>query len=641
MHFNRFNKTMAGILVMTMVVSMASQTVTIHAANTTQVTTQSSEPPAGGPGGQPPPEGAPTGQPPENGQQPPEGVPTGQPPENGQQPPDGAPAGQTQQGEEKTQGQQPSDMNQAPPGGVGGADTMTFDYKGSYTAALVADGKEVSSDKESITASDPDQNAALVQNGGTLTITEGTLQKSGDDTNGDNCNFYGLNSILLGVNSDSKAYISGSSLKADSEGSNGIFSTDNAVIYANDNQISTSAGNSRGLDATYGGTIIANLMDISTKGDHSAAIATDRGGGTISVTNSTLSTEGSGSPLLYSTGNIEVDNVTGSSTGSQIAGMEGLNTIRIYHSSLTSANTGKTASDPVANGIIIYQSTSGDAEASTGEAATFEAADSTLKSAVKSGSMFYSTNTEANIVLSNTKLDFDSDNAGLLTVEGNDSNNWGTAGSNGSKVKFTGLNQTLNGTISVDTISSLELYLLENTTYTGSTVIQTNSVNTKTTESPVTVNLDSTSKWVLVKDCEISNLNAEKGASIVDEDGKTVTIVANGKTVVTGTGSRTLTVTGTYTETITTDTSNALSTSYSDRSEFDKYYGISTTFGENSAAKAGKAETSAESQSETESQAGNQEETSQNSPGGILAVIASVCAIIGVGGVLAYRKKRK
>ena len=632
MHFNRFNKTMAGILVMTMVVSLSSQTVTIHAANTTQETTQSSEPPTGGPGGQQPPEGAPTGQPPENGQQPPDGAPAGQPPQGKEQP----------QGESSgTQGAPSSDMNQAPPGGMGGADTMTFDYKGSYTAALVADGEEVSSDKEAITASDADQNAALVQNGGTLTITNGTLQKSGDDTNGDNCNFYGLNSILLGVNSDSKAYISGSSLTADSEGSNGIFSTDNALVYANDNKISTSAGNSRGLDATYGGTIIANLMDISTKGDHSAAIATDRGGGNISVTNSTLSTEGSGSPLLYSTGNIEVDNVTGSSTGSQIAGMEGLNTIRIYHSDLTSTNTGKTASDPVANGIIIYQSTSGDAEASTGEAATFEAADSTLKSAVESGSMFYTTNTEANIVLSNTKLDFDSENAGLITVEGNDSNNWGTAGSNGSKVKFTGLNQTLNGTISVDTISSLELYLLENTTYTGSTVIQTNSVNTKTTEAPVTVNLDSTSKWVVTKDCEITNLNAEKGSSIVDEDGKTVTIAVNGKTVVTGTGSLTLTVTGAYTESITTDTSNALSTSYTDRSEFDKYYGTATTFGENSTAKDVKTETSAESQPETESEAGNQEETSQNSPAGILAVLASLCAIIGGGAVFVYRKKRK
>jgi hypothetical protein len=604
MHYSRFNKAMAGILAMTMVVSLTTQTLTVRAANTTQETTQSAEQPAGGPGGQ--------------------------------QPPDGAPAGQPPQG-----GEQPSDMNQAPPGG---ADTMTFDYKGSYTAALVADGKEVKSDGESLIAADADQNALLVQNGGTLTITKGALQKSGDDTNGDNCNFYGLNSILLAVNSDSKAFISDSSLKADSEGSNGIFSTDNALVYANNDTISTSTGNSRGLDATYGGTIIANLMDISTKGDHSAAIATDRGGGTISVTNSVLSTEGSGSPLLYSTGNIEVDNVTGTSTGSQIAGMEGLNTIRINHSSLTSTNTDKTASDPIANGIIIYQSTSGDAEASTGDAAIFEAADSTLKSEIKSGSMFYSTNTEANIVLSNTKLSFDSDNVSLLTLEGNDSNNWGTAGSNGSQVKFTGLSQTLNGNIDVDTISSLDYYLLENTTYTGATAILTNAVNTKTTQAPITVNLDSTSKWVVTKDSEVTNLNAEKGASIVDQAGKTVTIMASGKAAVTGDSSLTLTVTGTYSDTVTTDSTNTLSTSNTDRSGFDKYFSTSTTFGENETmeeAQETAAETTSETQPETQKDMSVQEETKTNSPAGLLAAIAAVCVIIGGGAVFCYKKKRK
>jgi hypothetical protein len=139
-------------------------------------------------------------------------------------------------------------------------------------------------------------------------------------------------------------------------------------VYANSDTISTTAGNSRGLDATYGGTIVANDMTISTQGDHCAAIATDRGGGDISVTNSTLSTAGSGSPLLYSTGDIEVDNVTGTASGSQIAGMEGLNTILIYNSTLESTITKATASDPIADGVIIYQSTSGDAESTTGEA---------------------------------------------------------------------------------------------------------------------------------------------------------------------------------------------------------------------------------------------------------------------------------
>lgn len=84
--------------------------------------------------------------------------------------------------------------------------------------------------------------------------------------------------------------------------------------------------------------------------------------------------------------------------------MEGLNTILIKDSTLESTVTGKTASDPIANGTIIYQSTSGDAEASTGEHATFQSVDSTLSSAIGSGSMFYFTNTTADVVLQNAGL---------------------------------------------------------------------------------------------------------------------------------------------------------------------------------------------------------------------------------------------
>ena len=183
-----------------------------------------------------------------------------------------------------------------PPDGKGGPNTQSYDYTGTLSGKLTADGEEVSSDNETISTSTADENAALVENGGTLKITNGKLQKSGDDTNGDNCNFYGINSILLAVGEKSKAYISNSALASDSEGSNAIFATDGATVYSEKNSITTTKGNSRGLDATYGGTIIADDMTIDTAGDHSASLATDRGGGNISVTNSTLNTSGSGSP---------------------------------------------------------------------------------------------------------------------------------------------------------------------------------------------------------------------------------------------------------------------------------------------------------------------------------------------------------
>lgn len=509
-----------------------------------------------------------------------------------------------------------------PPDGQGGPNTQSYDYSGTLSGRLTADGEEVSSDNETITSSTADENAALAENGGTLKITNGKLQKSGDDTNGDNCNFYGINSILLAVGEKSKAYISNSALASDSEGSNAIFATDGATVYSEKNSITTSRGNSRGLDATYGGTIIADDMTIQTAGDHSASLATDRGGGNISVTNSTLNTSGSGSPLIYSTGAIEVSGVTGTAEGSQIAGMEGLNHIKIYDSELSSTITDKTASDPVANGVIIYQSTSGDADTSTGERAQFQAVDSTLHSKIESGAMFYVTNTSADVLLSGTTLDFDSTKAKLLQIEGNDANNWGRAGSNGGDVTFTGLGETLTGDISVDSISSLDLYLLDGTTYTGQILSVANaggqnadgdakqngdaaakgadgqngdqtagqgadaaakSTGADSTSgasaATITVNLDQDSTWVVTGDTTVFALNAEDGAQIVDEDGKTVTIIADGTTVVNGDSDLTVTVTGSYSQTVTTSDANEISATTIDRSDFDSYYGTDTTFG--------------------------------------------------------------
>lgn len=332
--------------------------------------------------------------------------------------------------------------------------------------------------------------------------------------------YSGSYSVSLTVGEDSTAVIDGTDITASSSGSNGVFATDSGTVLVNDTSIETMADNSRGLDATYGGTILANKITADTQGGHSAIVATDRGGGSISLADVTLSTAGSGSPLLYSTGDIQVNNVSGTSSGSQIAGMEGLNTILIKDSTLESTVTGKTASDPIANGIIIYQSTSGDAEASTGEHATFQSVDSTLSSAIGSGSMFYFTNTTADVVLqNNTELDFDTD-AATLTDNAAAGSGTGTA-----------------------------------------------------SDAPITVNVDGTSTWVVTKDTTISALNVASGG-----DGNTVTIVANGKTVVSGSGDVTVTVTGSYSTSVSAGSDTELSSDTIDRSEFDSRFGTSTAW---------------------------------------------------------------
>lgn len=303
--------------------------------------------------------------------------------------------------------------------------------------------------------------------------------------------YSGSYSVSLTVGEDSTTVIDGTDITASSSGSNGVFATDSGTALVNDTSIETMADNSRGLDATYGGTILANKITADTQGGHSAIVATDRGGGSISLADATLGTAGSGSPLLYSTGDIQVNNVSGTSSGSQIAGMEGLNTILIKDSTLESTVTGKTASDPIANGIIIYQSTSGG--------------------------------------------------------------------------------------VTADTISSVDLYLLDGAAWIGAATITDNAAAGSGTgtasDAPITVNVDGTSTWGVAKDTTISALNVASGS-----DGNTVTIVANGKTVVSGSGDVTVTVTGSYSTSVSAGSDTELSSDTIDRSEFDSRFGTSTAW---------------------------------------------------------------
>mgnify|MGYP002533812590 CR=1 FL=1 len=434
--------------------------------------------------------------------------------------------------------------------GKGGPNTQSYDYKGKLKATLNVKSGTKKIGKKTISNTKTDQNAALVQKNGKLVLSGTKLTKTGSSKSDDNANFYGLNSILLANGKNAVATVNNAILTSNATGANGIFATNKGTVNVTNTQIKTSGkANSRGLDATYGGKINANKVNISTQGDHSAAVATDRGGGTVNVKNSKLTTKGSGSPLVYSTGTISLNNVTGTASGSQIAGMEGYNKISLKNSSLTSTSNKISGSDPIKNGVIIYQSTSGDAETSSSKSANFSAENSTLKTKISSGAMFYVTNTTGKITLQNTNLKFDSNNVDLLRVVGNNSNNWGTKGKNGGHITLTVKDQQLKGNIVVDTISSANINLTNNSTYTGKTQIVTNKYATSSSKSktPLIMNIDNNSKWVVTGNSTITNLNLAKGGKIVDKDGKTVTIVANGKTVQKGTSTYTVTVTGSFT----------------------------------------------------------------------------------------------
>ena len=376
----------------------------------------------------------------------------------------------------------------------------------------VSDSQELSN--KTLSATSSDESAIVVNNGGSLNATGLTISKSGDSSNTENSEFYGLNAAVL-VQKESEATIKNTTIKTSATGANAIFSTgENATLNVSNTKITTTGDSSRGLDATYGGTINANKVTITTSGQHCAAVATDRGEGTVTVKNSILNTNGKGSPCVYSTGTISVSDSKGTATNSSCAVIEGKNSITLNNTKLTSYGVGR-VNDGIDNcGVMIYQSMSGDASEGTG---TFSATDSTLTISKKSkvyetSPMFFITNTDAVINLENTKLNYGSNQ--LVTVSGNDGE-WGSQGSNGGNLTLNATNQTLNGNISVANISTAS-FILKSSTLTS-------TINSENNAKEVNLSLDSSSKWVVTGDSYVTTLTLEDNdLSLIEDNGYTI-----------------------------------------------------------------------------------------------------------------------
>lgn len=101
----------------------------------------------------------------------------------------------------------------------------------------------------------------------------------------------------------------------------------------------TGESSSRGLDSTYGGYIEADNVTVSTEGE---SCATDRGKGTIIAKNSVLSTKIAGSPVIYSTGDISIENTKGNIEVDNISILEmNLKQESKLETTINSANTAK------------------------------------------------------------------------------------------------------------------------------------------------------------------------------------------------------------------------------------------------------------------------------------------------------------
>lgn len=407
-----------------------------------------------------------------------ESLPQGTPPSG--DPPNGDPLSGTSPNGDAPNGQ--------PPGGG----SMT---ENNGTAATTFDTDTTQADG-SFTSVNDDENAVRVENSAKVTLANATITQTGDTSNAEDSDFYGLNAGIL-ARDKALLMITGGSVTTDATGGNGIFvygEGTSAVI--SDTVIRTSKNNSGGIELAGGGTIEASNLDIDTRGNSSAALRSDRGGGTMTVDKGTYVTNGTGSPAVYSTANISVKNATLTGNSSEVVVIEGKNSVVLTDCTLSSNMTGTygVGSGENLHAIMIYQSMSGDASVGHG---SFTMSGGSLVS--KNGDTFYVTNTSCTIDLADVSIVNADGN--LLTVSGNDaSHGWGNVGSNGGTCDLTVSTQILEGSIVVDQISSLTMKLTDNSSFNG-------TVNSDGQGGNVNVALDGTSTWTLTDNAYITEFD--------------------------------------------------------------------------------------------------------------------------------------
>lgn len=372
------------------------------------------------------------------------------------------------------------------------------DSSGSSGSYLQTSG-DVSVSGESYSSTTSDENAVKVS-GGKFTMVNCTITKSGDTENSDGSSFYGTNSAILSSDNGT-IEMSGGTITTNATGANGIVAYGGTVTVS-DVTITCSKNLSRGIHATGGGTITATDLTINTSGNNSSVIALDRGGGTVTVTGGTYNASGVDCAVLYSTGNLTVNNITGSSSQGEIGVIEGDNFITINNSTITSG------AGSSSRGMMILQSGSGDA--GTGINGIITVTGGSLIMTEENTSLIeIVTNVTGKVTLDGVTTTIPS--GILMTVDYN--TRWSTYGATGILI-LSGDGTTYNGSIVADSYSSAELTINSGVTWSG-------AYDKANTAKSATIAI-SGGTWSLTDDSYVDTITLSDNA-IINKNGHTLT----------------------------------------------------------------------------------------------------------------------
>ena len=373
----------------------------------------------------------------------------------------------------------------------GGGSSSTAQEAERLNSILYLKSSDIDVRAELITDKNGDN--ALTVNNGEHTYSYYRFTKRGS-ASGDESGYSGSNAAVLARDAanftlrDSLVFSSG-------DYAQGVFSLgEGTTATISDCVISTRGPRSSALMTASKGTIAANHVTAETFGNLSPAIYAYRGGGSISAERGKYTTAGAGSPVIRSEGEVNMLNAKLESGVSQAVILNGDSSVTLASCDVTGKHS--VQSQGVSSrfqSVLIYNSGSGNPDTQKG---IFTMAGGSITN--NSGDVFYVTNATAEINLSGVNITNNDLSGALIRVEASE---FGTLGVNGGNVQLIAVNQDIDGDIYLDGLSDMNMYLTDESYFTG-------TINPSGTSARAYVEIVG-SRWVLTGDSHIDSLTCE------------------------------------------------------------------------------------------------------------------------------------
>jgi hypothetical protein len=447
----------------------------------------------------------------------------------GMQAPEGAPAGEMPAGEmpegAPPQGQAPEgDMPVAEDAALEGAvveqviHTVDFDQslpnsvgdlasdeavELNINGVIVINNKTYVQSHEDLSAAEDDQSVAIITGGGSLTVADAQVVTSGDSSSLFNSRMYGQNSAFI-AEEDSAMKVLDCTIKTSGSGANAVFATDElTTVMLADSAIEIGGDNAHAVLAVKKAAMDISNTDMSTGGDNAPAVAIGRLGGSITLEGGSITTSGSNSPAIQTTGAVSGGSLAVSASGAEAVAVEGAGSVALVDSDVSASLKGY-------RGITLFQSIESQDEALTG---SFSMTGGSLAYTGQDGPLFYVTNTAGVINLGDVDISVAS---GVLL-----SANTAEDGSVNTSAVINADQQVLEGDLIGDNASRIELNLQNGSTLTG-------AIDTTNLAKATSLTLDADSTWTVTADSFITKLTVVEDTI---EDGTVLNIIGNGHTV--------------------------------------------------------------------------------------------------------------